>query len=105
MRSRIIAAAVSFAGLVALLPSLAFAAPRVAEAGLSTSAAERATAVSAPEISAPALVQASSDQSVSITATATDSDLADVLTITVMGAPASLSHGNKPAAERNRPEA
>ncbi len=97
MRSRIIAAAVSFAGLVALLPSLAFAAPQVAEAGLSTSAAERATAVSAPEISAPALVQASSDQSVSITATATDPDLADILTITVTGAPASLSFAGAPS--------
>ncbi|MEK7315590.1 MAG: putative Ig domain-containing protein [Candidatus Eisenbacteria bacterium] len=96
MRSRIIAAAVSFAGLVALLPSLAFAAPNAAEAGLSTSAAERATAVSAPEISAPALVQASSDQSISITATATDADLADILTITATGGPAGLTLAGSP---------
>ncbi len=97
MRSRIIAATASFAALVALLPSLAFAAPRAAEAELSTSAAQRATAVSAPEISAPGLVSASSDQPISITAVATDPDFADILTITATGAPASLSLAAPPS--------
>lgn len=97
MRSRIIAAAFSLVGLVGLLPSPAFAAPHAAGALLSTSAATRATAVSAPEISAPGLVQASSDQTVSITATATDPDFADVLTITVAGAPASLTLAAPPS--------
>ncbi|HEU4725156.1 MAG TPA: putative Ig domain-containing protein [Candidatus Eisenbacteria bacterium] len=98
MRSRIIAAAASFAALVALLPSLALAAPRAADGTLSTSAAERATGVSAPEISAPATVQASSDQSVSIEATASDPDGGDILTITATGAPASLSFAHVPSA-------
>ena len=97
MRSRIIAAAASFAALAALLPSLAFAAPHAAEAGLSTTAAERATGVSAPEISAPSQAQVSSDQSLSITATATDPDAGDVLSITAAGAPASLAFSGVPS--------
>lgn len=97
MRSRIIAAAASVAVLAALLPSLAFAAPHAAEARLSTSAAERATGVSAPEIGAPSTVQVSSDQSATITATATDPDAGDILTITAAGAPASLAFAGAPS--------
>lgn len=97
MRSRIIAAALSLAGLVALLPSHAVAEPHAVGAVLSATAAERATAVSAPEINAPGLVQASSDQQVSITATATDPDFGDILTISATGAPASLSLAGSPS--------
>lgn len=93
MRSRI-ATAVAALGLVLGLPALAHAATGAA---LSAAAADRAAGVSAPEISAPGLVTASSDQSISISATAIDPDAADILTITAMGAPASLSFSSSPS--------
>jgi hypothetical protein len=100
MRSRILAAAL-LAGIVAasdgFAPSPAIAAPR-AESALASEAATRATAVSAPTIDAPATVAAVADQSVTITATATDPDDGDLLTITAMGAPASLTFGHTPGA-------
>lgn len=64
---------------------------------LSEHAATRALAASPPMISAPATVQAVTDQSVSIQADASDPDAGDVLTISQSGAPAGLTFSHTPS--------
>src|SRR5690349_13130028 len=86
--------------LGAATPITARAAERGASASaaaLSSGAATRATAVSPPMIDAPASVTAFTNQSPTITATATDPDAGDVLTITASGAPASLVFNHTPS--------
>src|SRR5262245_47527296 len=63
---------------------------------MSSEAAHRAVAVSAPVLNAPATVQAAAHQTISIMATATDGDPGDILTITASGAPASLVLSHTP---------
>src|SRR5690349_4675647 len=80
--------------LGAATPITASAAEREASASaaaLSSGAATRATAVSPPMIDAPASVTAFTNQSPTITATATDPDAGDVLTITPSVAPATAT--------------
>jgi hypothetical protein len=87
------------AALVALAPSARAGTENLGVA-LSAQAAQRAEAVSPnvnPEITAPAAVQAYTDQAVQVSATATDADAADILTITATGAPASLSLSHSPS--------
>jgi len=67
------------------------AAAEQATVELSSTAAARAVAVSAPTIDAPAAVSRVADQPLSIDAVATDADASDILTITAAGYPASLS--------------
>lgn len=77
--------------LDAITLQAAWAAQGSFDAALSSVASSRAQAVSPPMIDAPATVAAVADQALSITATATDPDAGDILTITASGAPASLS--------------
>jgi PKD repeat protein len=78
-------------------PFMAHEAESAPMATLSSDAANRAISVSAPTIDAPASVTAFTDQSESITATASDPDAGDVLTITATGAPASLVFSHVPS--------
>ena len=57
-------------GLSALVPALAWAAPSIEAITLSENAASRASAASAPTIDAPVTAAASSDQFLTLTATA-----------------------------------
>ena len=77
--------------LDAITMQAAWAAQGSFDAALSSEASSRALAVSPPMIDAPASVAGVADQALSITATATDPDAGDILTITASGAPASLS--------------
>lgn len=83
-------------GLVGLAPA-ALAAGDASAVALSEQAATRAEAVSPPAIFAPATAAGASGQSLSLTATATDPDQSDVLTITETGAPASLAFSHTPS--------
>src|SRR6202008_1031367 len=83
-------------GLSALVPAIAWAAPSIEAITLSENAASRASAASAPAIDPPVTAAASSDQFLTLTATAPDADAGDVLTITAMGAPASLAFAHTP---------
>jgi len=83
-------------GVSALVPAIAWAAPSIEAVTLSENAASRASAASAPTIDAPVTATASSDQFITLTATASDADAGDVLTITAMGAPASLVFAHTP---------
>jgi hypothetical protein len=75
----------------------AMSAPSAPAVTLSGAAAERAAAVSPPVISAPPTAAGATGQFLSITATATDPDAADLLTITATGAPASLAFSHLPS--------
>lgn len=86
--------AVALACSLAAVARAEVAAPTVE---LSANAATRAQAVSPPVITAPVSVQAVHDQSLTIQADATDSDAADVLTITQTGAPAFLTFSHSPS--------
>ena len=82
------------------LPLAARAAQSTATASsvtLANESATRATAVSPPMIDAPVTAAAATDQPLTLTATATDPDAADVLSITATGAPPGLSFGHTPS--------
>ena len=99
MAHRIRSALFAFVALAALAPA-ASAAPAGAEVVLAREAAQRAEAVSPntnPDLTAPSAVDKFTDQSVTIQATATDVDAANVLTITATGAPASLVLSHTPS--------
>ncbi len=100
MAQRIRFACLILVCIVAVAPRSSLAAtPQsgVPAALLSSQAAIRALAVSPPMIEAPASVSASTDQSVSIQATATDPDAGDLLTISAVGYPASLGLSHAPS--------
>jgi PKD repeat protein len=90
--------AVLMLAILSIAPCAASAATGNAAVQLSGTAATRAIAVSAPTLSAPASVNAATDQSVSIQAEADDPDAGDVLTISATGYPASLSFSHTPSA-------
>ncbi len=81
-------------GCASILPGAASAA---GAAALSGQAAQRANAVSAPSIDAPVAVDALTNQTVNLVATATDSDAGGILTITASGAPGSLAFSHTPS--------
>jgi hypothetical protein len=100
MAHRIRFACLTLLCIVAVAPGASWAAsPRsgVPAALLSSQAATRAAAVSPPTIDAPGSVNASTDQSISILATATDPDAGDELTISAAGYPASLTLSHVPS--------
>jgi len=85
-----------------ILIALAATAPRCSWAAsgaplLSSEAATRAAAVSAPEMTAPVSVASASDQAVTIQADASDPDAGDILTISAAGYPASLAFSHVPS--------
>src|SRR6185312_7401752 len=90
--------AVIMLAILSIAPCAASAATGNAAVQLSGTAATRAFAVSAPTLSAPASVNAGTDQSVSIQAQADDPDAGDVLTISATGYPASLTFSHIPSA-------
>jgi len=84
-------------GLAVFVPAIAWAGPSAQAVSLSSDAASRASAVSAPTIDAPVTAAAATDQFLSLTATALDSDASDVLTISATGAPAGLAFNHTPS--------
>ena len=93
----------SLALLCSAAPAAVLAAPAApSDASLSTvalasEAASRASAASAPVIDAPVSASVATDQSLTLTATATDPDAADLLTITATGAPGGLVFNHTPS--------
>ena len=79
--------------------SLARAAGEAPSIALSSEVAQRAQSVSgtAPTISAPPTATVAEGQTESLTATATDADAGDLLTITETGAPAGLTFSHVPS--------
>jgi len=98
MRTRIRTSLLTLTAGWILLASGAHAAPQ-ATVELSSQAAQHAVAVSntAPNITAPTSQTNAEGQSITITATATDVDGGDVLTITASGAPGGLTFNSTPS--------